>query len=368
MPVQFPKVTLEQAMRVPEALQRNGGQPLAKIDMATALDISPGSSYLRTWGSASSAYGLTAGSHQSEFTMKELGTRIFAPTSPEDRTSALVEAALLPDAFRRVFDFYKGRKFPEVQFFVNTLVREFDVAESQAPQFAEIFTSNMRLVGLVRGTTSGDWLSDGLPTAAVVASSGEVTVQSPQIPDSAATARRPGVLDKTPEGDDEEIGIPGSVHDRESEPAVPKRPNKLFVGHGRNKKPLEQLTKTLRDFGIPHIVAEDEPNSGRPISQKVRDTMNQCGAAILIFSADVEYFDEDGKSVWRPSENVDHELGAAAVMYDDRVILFKEDSISLASNFSGIGYIPFEKDKLDAKTNDLLRELIAFKILKVSVD
>ena len=96
--------------------------------------------------------------------------------------------------------------------------------------------------------------------------------------------------------------------------------------------------------------------------------MDQCGAAILIFSADVEYFDKDGNSIWRPSENVDHELGAAAVMYDDRVILFKEESISLASNFSGIGYIPFEKDKLDAKTNELLRELIGLKILKVSVD
>jgi hypothetical protein len=64
---------------------------------------------------------------------------------------------------------------------------------------------------------------------------------------------------------------------------------------------------------------------------------------------------------------VSHELGAAAVMYDDRVILFKEKDVSLASNFSGIGYIPFDKDRLDAEMGALLRELVALKFLRLSV-
>jgi hypothetical protein len=54
-------------------------------------------------------------------------------------------------------------------------------------------------------------------------------------------------------------------------------------------------------------------------------------------------------------------------MYDDRIILFKEESVQLASNYSGIGYITFDKDALDAKVNDLLRDLVAFKILKLSI-
>ena len=154
----------------------------------------------------------------------------------------------------------------------------------------------------------------------------------------------------------------------EEEPGKKRRPNRIFIGHGKNRKPLDQLTKTLDNLGIPYLVAEDEPNAGRPISKKVRDTMEQCGAAILIFSADVEYFDRDQKSVWRPSENVSHELGAASVMYDDRIILFKEEDVYLASNYSGIGYITFEKDALDANVNDLLRELVAFKILKLALN
>ncbi|HEV7806125.1 MAG TPA: hypothetical protein VGO80_09915 [Solirubrobacteraceae bacterium] len=55
------------------------------------------------------------------------------------------------------------------------------------------------------------------------------------------------------------------------------------------------------------------------------------------------------------------------MMYDNRIILFKEEGVDLASNYSGIEYIPFAKDNLDAKVNDLLRELFAMKIIRVSV-
>lgn len=213
----------------------------------------------------------------------------------------------------------------------------------------------MAFVGLLRDTKGGVWLTDKAVGGGAASSVSELDAEDPGLAEN---------------DDDDAIEIPRETLSPPpvADPQRSKRPNKLFIGHGRNKKPLEQLTKTLRELGIPHVVAEDEPNSGRPISKKVRDTMDQCGAAILIFSADVEYFDKDGNSIWRPSENVDHELGAAAVLYDDRVILFKEESINLASNFSGIGYIAFEKDKLDAKTNELLRELIGLKILKLSVD
>lgn len=40
--------------------------------------------------------------------------------------------------------------------------------------------------------------------------------------------------------------------------------------------------------------------------------MLQCGSANLIFTCDEKFFDEQGKEVWRPSENVVHELGAAS--------------------------------------------------------
>lgn len=140
----------------------------------------------------------------------------------------------------------------------------------------------------------------------------------------------------------------------------------IFVAHGKNKKPLEQLKKILDQFKIPYRVAVEEANLGRPISGKVRDIMKSCNCAILIFSADEEFKDKDGNAIWRPSENVVHELGATAFLYDNRIVIMKEDGVSFPTNFRDIGYISFEKDQLDAKALDILKELIGFGIVKVS--
>lgn len=77
--------------------------------------------------------------------------------------------------------------------------------------------------------------------------------------------------------------------------------------------------------------------------------MEECGAAILIFSTDEELFDKNSQSLWRPSENVVHELGAASVMYDNRIVVFREEGVDLATNYESIGYITFEKDDIPAR-------------------
>jgi predicted nucleotide-binding protein len=354
MVADFPRLSLEQALELPNALLRNGGQPLTSIDLATAINRSPGSSYIRTLGTAAIAYGLTGGSYKSTFKMESGGEAIVSPRSPDERAASLVAAALRPTVFRKVFDYYKGKKFPEQQFFINTVIREFEVDPKQAQSFYETFSANVRFVGLVRATPGGDWLTSEANAGPPEPIPADVPADDASDPTTAED-----ISDARPAG--------SNLQTTDAPPQRKRRPNKLFVGHGRNKKPVDQLTKLLRDLGIPYLVAEDEPNAGRPISKKVRDTMDQCGAAVLVFTADVEYFDKDGNPIWRPSENVSHELGASAVLYDDRIIMFKEESVDLASNFSGIGYIPFEKDKLDAKMNDLLRELVALKILRLSV-
>lgn len=140
----------------------------------------------------------------------------------------------------------------------------------------------------------------------------------------------------------------------------------IFVAHGKNKKPLEQLKRILDQFRIPYRVAVDEPSLGRPISGKVRDIMKSCNCAILIFSADEELKDRDGNTIWRPSENVVYELGATAFLYDNRIVIMKEEGVTFPANFRDIGYISFDKDQLDAKALDIIKELIGFGIVKVS--
>lgn len=140
----------------------------------------------------------------------------------------------------------------------------------------------------------------------------------------------------------------------------------IFVAHGKNKKPLEQLKKILDQFKIPYRVAAEEANLGRPIGAKVKETMESCNCAVLIFTADEEFQKSDGSSIWRPSENVVYELGAAGYLYSNRIVIVKEDTVEFPANFRDLGYIAFEKDNLEAKSMDVLRELIGFGIVKVS--
>lgn len=140
----------------------------------------------------------------------------------------------------------------------------------------------------------------------------------------------------------------------------------IFIAHGKNKKPLEQLKKILDQFHIPYRVAVDEPNLGRPISGKVREIMNSCNCAILIFTADEKFSNSEGAEIWRPSENVVYELGATGFLYDNQIVILKEDNVDFPSNFRDIGYITFKHDELDAKAMEVIQELIGFGIVKIS--
>ncbi len=94
--------------------------------------------------------------------------------------------------------------------------------------------------------------------------------------------------------------------------------------------------------------------------------MQACNCAILIFTADEEFQTKDGISIWRPSENVIYELGASGYLYDNRIVIMKEEEVVFPSNFRDLGYISFGKDQLEAKAMDVIKELIGFGIVKVS--
>jgi predicted nucleotide-binding protein len=343
----FPKHTLEEALQVPTALaQKNGSQPLPPTETAIAMGVSPGSSDFRTILSSSFKYGLTSGSFNADrISIEELGISIVEPKSNEERQRAMVSAALSPPTFRSIYNYFRGKKLPEDAFFQSTIVREFQVPREHAEKCVQVFNANVDRVGLVRNVSTGRWLGS---EAEPMATSAPTRADAPNAPD--------------------EIESPSVAAPSGSHPPAEKKPaSAIFIGHGKNKTPLGQLEQILSKYKIPFKVATEEANSFRPISQKVADVMKECGAAILIFTADEEITDGNGQKTWRPSENVVYELGAASALHGNRIIIFKEASVVFPSNFRDIGHISFEKDQLAAKTNELFTELIKFELIKISV-
>ena len=65
-----------------------------------------------------------------------------------------------------------------------------------------------------------------------------------------------------------------------------------------------------------------------------KETIEECGSAILIFTRDEQFFDGSGNEIWRPSENVVHELGATSFAYGDRIVIFKEKGLHFPTELS----------------------------------
>ena len=169
--------------------------------------------------------------------------------------------------------------------------------------------------------------------------------------------------------------VPDPSHVKAEPDALPENPTRavdirpipmqVFIAHGRSKKPLDQLKQILNEWQVPFVVAVDEPNVGRPISAKVADLMRACTAGIFIFTADDEFQDAQGEAVFRPSQNVIYGLGAASLLYGQKIVIFKERGVSFPTDFRDLGWIEFDRDSLDAKAMELLRELIALKAIKL---
>lgn len=139
----------------------------------------------------------------------------------------------------------------------------------------------------------------------------------------------------------------------------------IFIAHGQNKVPLKQLETILDQYKIPYQVATEDPQVSRPISKKIADIMKKCSSAIFIFTTDEEYTDLENNKRYSPSDNVFYELGAATILYENRIVILKEDGISFPNDFRDFGYISFGKDNITAKSMELLKELIKLDFIKI---
>lgn len=325
-----------------------------RLLLADALGMSPSSSNFRDILSSAYKYGLTDGTEKADsISLTSLGGAATQQTDQSSRLRALRNAALAPTVFGRLLRDYANKKLPSAEMLPKILRTQYDVPEDLTEECAAHIAANGRFVDIVRdiggsphilldaesisAPTMGNDDSDAIAAEAKTPIE-QPSIRSPTFP--ATTAASP----------------------RQNTDA----PKPIFVGHGKNKAPLQQLQRLLTTFQIPHKVVVDEANLGRPIPQKVKDTIDECGSAILIFTRDEKFFDENGKEIWRPSENVIHELGATSFVYGDRIVIFKQKGLHFPTNFQSIGYIEFDTDDITARTADLLKELIGFGLVRVT--
>jgi len=146
-PWTFPKNTLEDAIRIPKEIEeKNAGNPMLVADLATAVGFRLANDwrFLDLLRSADQ-YGLverTGGA----VSLTKLGQDVVAPSSPSQRSEALLTAFRNVKDFEAVEKFYGGKRIPEDEFFLNTLTREFNIPRDRVDTFAKIFVDNLKFL------------------------------------------------------------------------------------------------------------------------------------------------------------------------------------------------------------------------------
>jgi hypothetical protein len=350
----FPSFTLAQTIAVAQAIaDQNAGKPWSRLSLAEAINRKPDSSAFRELLSASIQYGLTEGSHNvQQIKLTPLGVQATMPKSEGEQRQALLRAAQSISLFKELYEKFDQAKLPVLQNFRNTLIRDHNVDPSVADKCIEQFTADGKFVGLIRVVAGSERVD--IPTAMDAAAAGAKNYEDD------------GQIDERDGSGSEELA-PGSVPPpTQYIPPTPPPPSAIFIGHGHDHEALRSLEKILKSIGVKYIIAQDEANVGRPISQKVADEMRKCSSAIFIASADDEYRDSEGKNVKRTRQNVVYELGAASFAYGKRIVIFKEAGVEFATDFSDLGYIEYQHGHLADKFADLLKELVQLEAVKIT--
>jgi len=343
----FPHDPLAKTMKIAESIENNNaGRPYDRLSLAKSIDNSPSSGGFRQLITSSTRYGITEGGRRAEkLSLTPIGSSIVAPTNDSEKNRSLLQALLTPELFYQVYNFFDSKKIPREELFKNSLKKEFGVMPEDVDACYGVIMQNIEDYNLKEEIKGNIYLQlNKLGTLSEIESSPEIT-NNEDVTDEESTRE--------------------DVYNTKLTEQKPHL-KQIFVAHGKNTKPLEQLKAILDQFEVPYKVAIDEPNQGRPISQKVSELMNECSSSIFIFTKDEETQDLEGNTVYRPSDNVVYELGAASAMFGKKIVIFKENGVSFGSDFKDLGYISFDTDQLGAKTMELMKELVGFGLLKVS--
>jgi hypothetical protein len=187
-PWTFPKNTLEDAIKVAKAIEdKNAGNPMHAPDLARAVGFKQSQDwrFLDLLRSANQ-YGLVAGTGAAaSISLTRLGQDVVAPSSPSQRSEALLEAFRSVKDFEAVEKFYGGKRIPEDEFFLNTLTREFNIPRDRVETFALIFIENLQYL---RAFTPSSAVSD-----ATVSSENTSNATAPEKIPSPVVSREPRV-------------------------------------------------------------------------------------------------------------------------------------------------------------------------------
>lgn len=338
----FARSTLESSLIIARTIwDKNSGNAMTLNDLSKQSSMSVQGKNFRNMTRASMIYGLTDGSHnqdtQRKISLTTLGTSIIAPKSGEDVKRLKINAILSIRLYKKLIDSMNGKKITSKDMLENELIRMYGVRKDSVKICCKIFLDNLSDLNLIEKRLDGDYLV------------------------------LHDIQDKAQKSNNKQINNDNTNESENNSEIKQPSTKKIFIGHGHNTNAVKQLEGILTMFNIPFKNATTESNKGRPISEKVKETMHECSSGIFLLTKEEETKDKDGNIIHLPNSNVINELTIATYAYNNKFIILKEEGVKMPTNMQDLAYISFNSDELTVKGIDILKELIGLKIISINV-
>ena len=147
----------------------------------------------------------------------------------------------------------------------------------------------------------------------------------------------------------------------------------VFISHGKDLKPLNELKAMLVGFGLSPVVLSEQPSGGKTVMEKLEAYSDVGFVFVILTPDDLGGFVEMG-SKWsrplrlrkflktaypRPRQNVILEFGFfVGKLGRDRVACLLKKPVEQPSDMQGIVYLSF-KESLNEIKAEILKELEA---------
>ena len=149
--------------------------------------------------------------------------------------------------------------------------------------------------------------------------------------------------------------------------------NRIFLSHGKDLKPLNELKEIIIEFGLEPVILSEQPSGGRTVMEKLEAYSDVGFVFVILTPDDLGGFVESG-SKWsrpkrlrkflrtahnRPRQNVILEFGYfVGKLGRSRVACLLKKPVEQPSDMQGIVYLNF-RDSLQEIKGEILKELKA---------
>ena len=144
----YPVLDLERALKIATDIEKKSGKGPTPVDgLPAAMGHESLSGPARRKIAALTYFGLLFKNKDGKYSLTPLYERIIRPTSENEKTFGIQEAAKKPTLFARLYEKYQGQKLPELLH--NELAREYQIIAGQSQIVREIFEKSMQFAKLM---------------------------------------------------------------------------------------------------------------------------------------------------------------------------------------------------------------------------